>query len=110
MSNPDLGQLMAKAKEMQDRLAEVQRELAARSVEASSGGGMVRAQVSGALRVVSLEIEPTLLESGDRAMLQDLTAAAVNAALTKAQEMMQRELQQASVSLGLPGGFPGMPS
>ena len=54
MSNPDLGQLMAKAKEMQDRLAEVQRELAARSVEASSGGGMVRAQVTSSMKLPSM--------------------------------------------------------
>lgn len=102
MSQLDLGQLMAKAREAQARLAELQRELAHRRVEASSGGGMVRVVVSGGLRVLEIQIEPSLLASGDREMLQDLTAAAVNAALTRAQELVQQELQRASLALGLP--------
>ena len=105
MSQPDLGALMQKAQEMQQRLAKGQAELAARSVEGSSGGGMVRATVTGGLRVVSISIEPTLLETGDRDMIQDLTAAAVNAALTNAQRMMQEELQRSSADLGIPNPF-----
>ncbi len=102
MNQLDLGQLMAKAKEAQARLGELQRELAQRRVEASSGGGMVRVVVSGGLRVLEIQIEPGLLASGDREMIQDLTVAAVNSALTRAQELVQQELQRASLSLGLP--------
>lgn len=102
MNQLDLGQLMAKAKEAQARLSELQRELAQRRVEANSGGGMVRVVVSGGLRVLEIQIEPGLLASGDREMIQDLTVAAVNAALTLAQELVQQELQRASLSLGLP--------
>jgi DNA-binding YbaB/EbfC family protein len=77
---------------MQTKLAAAQRDLARRTVEASSGGGMVTAVVSGELRVVGLRIDPSLLAAGDREMLQDLVAAAVNAALTRAQEMLQEEM------------------
>ena len=98
----DLAQLFAKAQEAQAKLAELQQKLAARRIEGSAGGGMVRAEVSGALRVLSISIEPALLETGDRQMLQDLTAAAVNAAITNAQRIVQEEMQKASTGLGLP--------
>ena len=99
---PDLSELIAKAQEAQTKLAELQRQLAARRVEGTAGGGMVRAEVSGAMRVLSIAIEPSLLASNDREMIQDLTAAAVNAALTNAQRLVQEEMQKASSGLGLP--------
>ncbi len=99
MSEPELGQLVAQAREMQTRLAELQRDLARRRVEGASGGGMVTAVATGELRILEIRIEPSLLEAGDRSMIQDLTAAAVNVALTNAQRMIQEELQQASGGL-----------
>jgi DNA-binding YbaB/EbfC family protein len=107
MSEPDLSQLFAKAQEMQSRLAEVQRELARRTVEASAGGGMVTVVASGELRIIEIRIEPGLIEGGDRAMLQDLVAAAVNAALADAQKMVQQEMQRvAGVPLFAASGSP----
>lgn len=103
MNPADLSELMSKAREAQTKLAELQRELAMRRVEGSAGGGMVTVVASGALRILEVRIEPSLLETGDRAMLQDLTAAAVNAALARAQQMVQEELQKASAGLALPG-------
>jgi DNA-binding YbaB/EbfC family protein len=94
MSQPDWSELMKKAQEMQSRMAEVQRELARRTVEGSAGAGMVTAVVTGELRVREIRIEPALLEGEDRGMLQDLVAAAVNAALANAQKMVQEELQR----------------
>ena len=102
MSQPNLGELMAQARAVQARLAEVQRGLVRRRVEGSAGGGMVTAVASGELRIVEVRIEPSLLESGDREMVQDLTAAAVNAALTRAQQMIQEEMQRASAGLAIP--------
>jgi hypothetical protein len=96
VSQPDLGALLARAQEVQERLVRLQRDLARRTVEASAGGGMVTAVASGELRVVELRIEPELATSGDRAMLQDLVAAAVNAALARAQQMVQEEMQRAA--------------
>ena len=105
MSQPDLSQLFAKAQEMQSRLAKVQQDLARRTVEASAGGGMVTVVASGELRIIEIRIEPGLIESGDRAMLQDLVAAAVNAALADAQKMVQEEMQRvAGVPLFTPPG------
>lgn len=101
MSQPDLGDLLARAQQMQGRLAELQRSLALRTVEASAGGGMVTAVATGALRIRELRIEPALLAGGDRDMVQDLTAAAVNAALAAAERMVQEEMQRAA---GFPPG------
>lgn len=93
---PDLNQLLKSAQEMQSKLAEIQRDLAGRSVEASSGGGMVTAVATGELRIREVRIEPSLVEEGDRGMIQDLVAAAVNAALAEAQQMVQQEMQRAA--------------
>ncbi len=102
MNPADLGPLMAKAKEAQAKMAELQRELALRRVDGSAGGGMVTAVATGELRILSIEIEPGLLASDDREMLQDLVAAAVNAALANAQKMVQEEFQRASAGMNMP--------
>ena len=107
MSTPDLGAWMRRAQEMQGKLAELQRELARRTVPGTAGAGLVTATVSGELRVLSIEIDPKLLAEGDRALLQDLTAAAVNAALQNAQRLVQEEMQRAAGALALqPPGAP----
>ena len=102
MKPEDMAQLMERAREMQTRMASLQQELAARRFEGAAGGGMVRAVVSGGLRVLEVRMEPSLLEMGDREMLQDLTAAALNAALHNAQTTVQEELQKAGASFALP--------
>lgn len=102
MNPGDLKELMAKAKQAQAKMAELQRELAMRRVEATAGGGMVTAVATGELRILELRIEPSLLATGDREMIQDLTAAAVNAALSSAQKMVQEEIQRASANIAVP--------
>jgi DNA-binding YbaB/EbfC family protein len=98
--NPnDMQEMMQRAQEMQSRMGDLQKELAARHFEASSGGGMVEAKVSGGLRVISIKIEPSLIAGDDQSMLQDLIAAAVNAALAKAQESVGQELARMQQSM-----------
>ena len=96
------GNLQAAMRQAQQMQQKMQEEVAQIRVEASAGGGMVSAMVSGALRVLEVRIEPSLLAAGDREMLQDLIAAAVNAALHHAQTSVQQELQRAGAALGLP--------
>lgn len=107
MDASQMQEMMQKAQAMQQQIQALQAELAARSFEASAGGGMVKAKVSGALRVVSIEIEPSLVAEGDRDMIQDLAAAAVNAALTTAQEAVAQEM--AKMQSSMLGGLPGLP-
>jgi hypothetical protein len=111
MTPPELSDFLEKAQAAQAKIAELQRDLAARRVEGEAGGGMVKAVASGALRILEVRIEPSLLEGGDREMIQDLTAAAVNAALMNAQRMVQEEFQRASIGIQLPGAAePGEPA
>jgi DNA-binding YbaB/EbfC family protein len=107
MSNPNIGDMMKQAQQVQARFGELQRELATRRFEASSGGGMVKAIVSGPLRVLGVEIEPSLVSDGDREMIQDLCAAAVNAALERAQQGVQEEFQKLQSSMVIPGAGGG---
>jgi hypothetical protein len=104
VSQPDLDALLARAREVQTRLADLQRDLARRTVEGSAGGGMVVAVAAGDLRIREVRIEPGLLASGDREMLQDLVAAAVNAAIQNAQRMIQEEMQRVAGAPVVPMG------
>ena len=109
MNPEELKQMMQRAQQLQSEMGELQKGLAARRFEGASGGGMVKASVSGALRVLSIEIEDALVSGDDKGMLQDLVAAAVNAALTKAQEGVAQEMarMQQSMLAGLAGGSQG---
>jgi DNA-binding YbaB/EbfC family protein len=79
--------MIRQAQQLQRQIAKLQEELESATVESSAGGGMVKAVVSGKLRVESLEIDPQVVSDDDVDMLQDLVAAAVNEGLEKAQEM-----------------------
>ncbi|MCS5636465.1 MAG: YbaB/EbfC family nucleoid-associated protein [Myxococcota bacterium] len=107
MSTPDMNEMLKQAQRVQQRMADLQRELVHRRYEATSGGGMATAVVSGQLRVLELRVEPSLIASGDLEMIQDLAASAVNAALEKAQAGVQQELQQLQGSMMQPGAGGG---
>ena len=106
MASFDLGGLLKQAQALQERLSSAQEELAKRTVEGTAGGGMVTAVLNGRLEVVSVRIDPTLLEHPDRDMLQDLVVAAVNGAIRAAQRMMSEEMGKLTGGLGIK--LPGM--
>lgn len=103
MSKPpfDLSQVMQQAQEVSARLRDVQEQLRHRTVEATVGGGMVTATINGRLELVKLAIDPQAVDPRDVDMLQDLIVAAVNEGMRRAQELVQREMQQVT---GLPLG------
>ncbi len=100
-----LGNIMKQAQQMQQRMARIQQELEGREVEATAGGGMVTAVVSGKMQLLSLKIEKDVVDPEDVEMLQDLVTAAVNEALKKSQEMMQQEMGKVTGGMNLPGMF-----
>jgi DNA-binding YbaB/EbfC family protein len=95
----NMQQMLKQAKKMQEQLSRVQEELATKTIEAQSGGGMVKAVVSGKQELISLSIEPEALEQGDKEMLEDLIVAAINEGLRRSREMMEEELSKVT------GGF-----
>ena len=98
-----LGDLMKQAQKMQQELLRIQEELATKTVEATSGGGMVTVMVSGRLELTSIKIEKDVVDPGDIEMLQDLVLAAVNEGIAKAQEMMKNEMARVTGGLPIPG-------
>jgi len=98
-----LGNIMKQAQQMQKKMAQVQEELEKRQVEATAGGGMVTAVVTGKQQVVSLQIDPAAVDPEDVEMLQDLVVAAINEAVRKSQEMVQEEMGKVTGGLNIPG-------
>ena len=102
----DLGGLFRQAQQLQEKIANVQHELGERTVEASAGGGMVTAVVNGKFELVQIRFEPSLLQSPDIEMLQDLVVAAVNEGVRAARRMIEEEMGKLTGGLGIK--LPGM--
>ncbi len=105
MAKGGMGNLMKMAKQAQSQIMKVQEELAEREVEATAGGGMVKAVVNGKQEVISIAIDPEVVDPDDVEMLQDLVVAAINEAMRKAQEMIQSEMSKVTGGMNIPGLF-----
>jgi DNA-binding YbaB/EbfC family protein len=103
----NLGELMTKARQMQDQMKQLQEELAKNQVTADAGGGMVQATVNGRLELVKLHIDKSKVDVSDTELLEDLVVAAVHGAQSRAAEMMKAEMQKMTGDLGLPPGLLG---
>lgn len=96
-------EMMRHVREMQGRADELKEQLSRVRVEGSAGGGMVRVEANGHLKLVNVSIEETLLTGGDREMLEDLLVAATNQALEKAREALTEEMSKLTGGMSLPG-------
>lgn len=103
MSKKMLGDLMRQAQKMQEEMQRVQEEARKKTVEASSGGGMVTVVANGGGEIVSIKIEKDVVNPDDVEMLQDLIIAAANEALRRAQQMVQEEMSKLTMGLQIPG-------
>ena len=100
---PDIGNLMKKAQQLQEKMAKMQEELSDRTVEASAGGGMVTVVANGKQEIVSIKIDPEVVDSDDVEMLEDLVMASVNEALDQAKEMAGAEMNKITGGVKIPG-------
>lgn len=101
--------LLSKARELQEKMAAMQEELAKKTVTADAGGGMVEATVNGKLELVKVRIDRARVDPNDLELIEDLTVAAVRAAQVKAAEMTKQEMEKMAGGFGLPPGMlPGM--
>ena len=100
-----LGQLLSQAKKMQEKFQKMQEEMADKTVEAQSGGGMVSCVVNGKQEVVSVKIADEVWEERDRELLEDLVVAAINEGLNKSKDMLQEEMSKITGGLQLPFGM-----
>ena len=102
---PGIGDIMKQAQKMKAEMDRIQAEAAAKTVEGSAGGGMVTVLANGKGELLSTRIDPEVLRSEDREMLQDLVTAAANDALRKARELLSQEVARLAGGLGLPPGL-----
>ncbi len=103
-----LGNIMKQAQKMQQEMAKIQEELAHKKVEATSGGGMVTVEANGQQEILSIKIDPEVINPDDKEMLEDLVLSAVNEASRKAKDLMKSELAKVTGGLSLPPGI-GIP-
>ena len=108
---PNMGGMMKQIQKMQEKIAQVQASLEAKTVQGEAGGGMVKATVNGKQQVVKIQIEKEVVNPEDIEMLEDLIIAAVNKGLEEAAKMAQDEMSKATNGMlpNIPGlNFPGL--
>lgn len=98
-----LANLMKNAQAISGKMEAMRDRLAERKVIGSAGGGMVTVEMNGQSQMLGCTIDASLLESGDREMIEDLVAVAVNQALEKVKAVAAEEMGQATEGLNLPG-------
>ena len=98
---------MKQAQQFQAKMTKLQEELGDRSVEATAGGGMVTVVANGRQEVVSIKIDPEVIDPADAEMLEDLIRAAINDALTRAKNMVNEEMGKLTKGLNIPS-IPGL--
>ena len=103
-----MGNLAKMAQQMQADMARAQQELDELRVEGTAGGGVVKAVVSGKLDIVSITIDPEVVDPDDLEDLQDLVVAAVADAQTNAKAAADAKMQRIAGGMGLPPGLGGL--
>jgi DNA-binding YbaB/EbfC family protein len=99
----NLGALFRQAQQMGGRLKQISEELRAKRAEGRAGGELVTVEVNGLGEVLSCRIDPSLVQSGDRELIEDLVPAAVNQALAKAKQLHAEAMQSLTAGLDVPG-------
>jgi len=97
--------LMKQAQQLQNKMAKLQEELSAKTIETSVGGGMIKVVANGKQEIVSIHIEKEVVNPDDVEMLQDLILSAVNEALTQSQKMVSEEMSKLTGGMNIPGLF-----
>jgi len=99
----NFGNLMKEAQKLQEKMLQMQEQIAEKKVDATAGGGMVTVEVNGKQEIVSIKIDPEVINKDDAQMLEDLVLAACNEALRKSRELVQQELGKLTGGMKIPG-------
>lgn len=98
-----IGKLMKQATRMQQQIERVQNEMAAKSVEATSGGGVVKVTAKCDGSLASIKIDPAAMNPADASLLEDMVLAAANNALAQAKEISNTEMGKVTQGFNIPG-------
>lgn len=101
----NLDEILNMAKNVQDELTKAQANLDNIEVEGASGGGLVKVKATAKGRIISVDIDESLLQPSEKQMLEDLVAAAFNDARAKADAASSQEMGKMTSGLPLPPGF-----
>ncbi len=101
----NIQEMMRQAKKLQAKMEQLREEAAKKTVEGTAGGGMVTVTVNGRNEVLSVVIDPAVVDRDELEMLQDLVLAATNQALGRAQEMVEAEMGKLTGGMPMPGLF-----
>ena len=99
----DFKQIQKMQKELQERMAKMDEELAGKTVEASAGGGAITVKFNGKQELLSIKVSPEAVDPEDIEMLEDLVLAAVNAGITKSKELGQDNISKLTGGMKIPG-------
>ena len=97
--------MMKKLQDMQNEMARIQEEVENSEFSASAGGGAVEVTVNGKHEVVSVNIQPEVVDPEDVEILSDMIIASTNEAIRKAADTMEQRMGSATIGLGLPAGL-----
>ncbi|MDD3305578.1 MAG: YbaB/EbfC family nucleoid-associated protein [Acetobacterium sp.] len=103
MGGGNMNNMMKQVQKMQQNMAKLQEELEEREVDATAGGGAVKVVATGKKTILSIKIDPEVIDEDDIEMLEDLVLAAVNEALVKAEEMVNTEMGKITGGMNIPG-------
>ena len=98
-----IGKLVKRAARIQQQMEEVQAQLAARTIEATSGGGVVKVSAKCDGSIASIKIDPQAVNPADTQLLEDLVLTAANQALAQAREIANAEMGKVTAGLSIPG-------
>jgi DNA-binding YbaB/EbfC family protein len=99
----NLGSLLKQAQQMGGRLSQISDELKLKRAEGTAGGGLVTVEVNGLGEVLACRIDPSLVASGDRELIEDLVPAAVNQALSKSKQLHAEAMKSLTEGIDVPG-------
>lgn len=101
----NMNNLMKQAQQMQSKLTTLQKELAEREVESTSGGGMIKVKVNGKQEILEIKIDKQCVDPSDVEMLEELIKTGVNNAIKESQDMVSSAMSKVTGGLSIPGLF-----
>ncbi len=97
--------MLKQAQKMQEEMAEKQAELEEREYDVAAGGGVINVKINGKKEILSVKIDPEVIDPDDAETLEDLIVAAVNEAIKKVEAISANEMQKITGSMNLPAGM-----
>ena len=101
----NMNNLLKQAQQMQQKMSTLQKELEARELETSSGGGMIKVKINGKQEVLEVELNQECLDSGDTEMISEIIKVGINQAIKESKDMVSSAMSKVTGGINIPGLF-----